>query len=123
MNPIARAKKIAAPDPLQTDEEIAIFSRIDPFQFICESDWPLSGNPHYPAGAPFFFRPIVGRKKRRFVTGRHQRTGNASQICFGSAAGRKTAPDESNVQFLGSLYLHADRKSTRLNSSHVAISY
>jgi len=41
------------------------------------------------------------------VTGRHQRTGNASQICFGSAAGRKTAPDESNVQFLGSLYLHA----------------
>src|SRR5213082_2258281 len=107
MNPIARAKKIAAPDPIQTDEEIAIFSRIDPFQFICESDWPLSGNPHYPAGAPFFFRPIVGRKKRRFVTGRHQRTGNASQICFGSAAGRKTAPDESNVQFLGSLYLHA----------------
>src|SRR5438046_9648078 len=107
MNPIARAKKIAAPDPLQTDEEIAIFSRIDPFQFICESDWPLSGNPHYPAGAPFFFRPIVGLKKRRFVTGRHQRTGNASQICFGSAAGRKTAPDESNVQFLGSLYLHA----------------
>src|SRR5205809_7827320 len=107
MSPIARAKKIAAPDPLQTDEEIAIFSRIDPFQFICKSDWPLSGNPHYPAGAPFFFRPIVGRKKRRFVTGRHQRTGNASQICFGSAAGRKTAPDESNVQFLGSLYLHA----------------
>src|SRR5439155_116637 len=107
MNPIARAKKIAAPDPLQTDEEIAIFSRIDPFQFICKSDWPLSGNPHYSAGPPFFFRPIVGRKKRRFVTGRHQRTGNASQICFGSAAGRKTAPDESNVQFLGSLYLHA----------------
>src|SRR5213592_866918 len=116
MNPIARAKKIAAPDPLQTDEEIAIFSRIDPFQFICKSDWPLSGNPHYPAGPPFFFRPIVGRKKRHFVTGRHQRTGNASQICFGAAAGRKTAPYESNIQLLGSLYLHA---VSTIVSSHV----
>jgi hypothetical protein len=78
MNPVARAKKIAAPDPLQTDEEIAIFSRIDPFQFICESDWPLSGDPHYPAGAPFFFRPIVGRKERCFMTSRDQRAGEPS---------------------------------------------
>ena len=41
MNPVAGAKKIAAPDPLQTHKEIAIFSRIDPSQFIRESDWPL----------------------------------------------------------------------------------
>src|SRR5947208_2574779 len=51
--------------------------------------------------------PLLGGQKRGCVTGCRQRTGNASQIFFGSAAGRKTAPDESNVQFLGSLYLHA----------------
>src|SRR5207247_9556594 len=103
MNPVAGAKKIAPPDPLQTDEEYAMLLWIDPLQFICDHDWPLSGNPHYPAGPPFFFWPIVGRKNRHFVTGRHQRTGNASQICFGAAAGRKTAPYESNIQLLGSL--------------------
>ena len=54
MNPVAGAKKIAAPDPLQTDKEITIFSRIDPFQFIRESDWPLFTNANYPAGRPFF---------------------------------------------------------------------
>src|SRR5437660_7557865 len=107
MNPVARAKKIAAPDPLQTDEEFAIFSRIDPFQLICERDWLLFTNANYPAGCPFFLRPIFSSKKGCFVTGRRQRAGDASQICFRAAAGRKTAPNKSNVQFLGSLYLHS----------------
>jgi len=107
MNPVTRAKKIAAPDPFQTDEEIAIFSRIDPFQFICESDWPLFPNANYPAGGPFFVRPIFSSKKGCLVTGRRQRASDASQIGFRTAAGRKAAPNKSNVQFLGSLYLHA----------------
>ena len=63
MNPVAGAKKIAAPDPLQTDKEIAIFSRIDPFQFIRESDWPLFTNSNYPARWPFFLRPIFSSKR------------------------------------------------------------
>src|SRR5438309_682111 len=107
MNPIARAKKIAAPDPFQTDEEIAIFSGIDLFQFIGESDWALSHKADYPARCPFLLRPIFGSKKGCLVTGGRQRAGDASQICFRAAAGRKTAPNKSNVQFLGSLYLHA----------------
>jgi glycosyltransferase involved in cell wall biosynthesis len=107
MNPVAGAKKIAAPDPLQTDKEIAIFSRIDPFQFIRESDWPHFPNANYPTGCPFFLRPILSSKKGCLVTGGRQRASDASQICFRAAAGRKTAPNKSNVQFLGSLYLHA----------------
>src|SRR5438874_5088383 len=107
MNPIAGAKKIAAPDPLQTDKEIAIFSRIDPFQFIRESDWPLFLNSNYPTGCPFLLRPIFSSKKGCLVTSGRQRASDASQICFRAAAGRKTAPNKSNVQFLGSLYLHA----------------
>jgi hypothetical protein len=97
MNPVAGAKKIAAPDPLQTDKEIAIFSRIDPFQFIRESDWPLFLNSNYPAGCPFFLRPILSSKKGCLVTGGRQRASDASQICFRAAAGRKTAPNKSNV--------------------------
>src|SRR5207244_10977323 len=114
--PVARAKKIAAPDPFEADEEIAIFSRIDSFQSICERDWLLFTNANYPAGCPFFLRPIFSSKKRCFVTGRHQRAGDASQICFRTAAGRETAPNKSDVQFLGSLYLHAVRT---IVSSHV----
>src|SRR5437868_11754684 len=107
MNPVARAKKIAAPDPLQTDEEIAIFSWIDPFQLICESDWLLFLNSNYPTGCPFFLRPIFSSKKGCFVTGRRQRAGDASQICLRAAAGRESAPNKSKLQLLGSLYLHA----------------
>src|SRR5205823_13766769 len=116
MNPVARAEKIAAPNTLQTDKEIAIPSRIDSFQFICESDWLLFVNADYPAECPFFLRPIFSSKKRCFVTGRHQRTGDTSQICFRAAAGRKTAPNKSDVQLLGSLYLHA---VSTIVSSHV----
>jgi hypothetical protein len=97
MNPVAGAKKIAAPDPLQTDKEIAIFSRIDPFQFIRESDWPHFPNANYPTGCPFFLRPILSSKKGCLVTGGRQRASDASQICFRAAAGRKTAPNKSNV--------------------------
>src|SRR5205814_9442855 len=107
MNPIARAKKIAAPDPLQTDEEIAIFSRIDPFQFICKSDWPLSGNPHYPAGPPFFFRSTLGPQPRSFVTRPPPPPRTPSDLSPGFAAATTTAQEESNVQFVGSIYLQA----------------
>src|ERR1700731_1012630 len=99
MNPVARAKKIAAPDPLQADEEIAIFSGIDPFQLIGKSDWPLFPNANDPAGCPFFLRPIFSSEKGCLVTGPRQRASDASQICFRAAAGRKTAPNKSNVQF------------------------
>src|SRR5438094_313948 len=116
MNPVARAEKIAAPNTLQTDKEIAIPSRIDSFQFICKSDWLLFVNADYPAGCPFFLRPIFSSKKGCFVTSRHQCTGDTSQICFRAAAGRKTAPNKSDVQFLGSLYLHA---ISTIVSSHV----
>ena len=107
MNPVAGAKKIAAPDPLQTDQEIAIFSRIDPFQFIRESDWPLFRECELSGRMSILLRPIFSSKKGCLVTGGRQRASDASQICFRAAAGRKTAPNKSNVQFLGSLYLHA----------------
>src|SRR5438874_7619295 len=107
MNPVARAKKIAAPDPLQTDEEITIFSRIHPFQFIRKSDWRLFTDSNYPAGCPFFLWPIFSSEKGCLVTGRRHRASDASQICLCAAGGRKTAPNKSNIQFLGSLYLHA----------------
>src|SRR5258708_24506763 len=107
MNPVAGAKKIAAPNPLQTDKEIAIFSRIDPFQFIRESDWPLSLNSNYPAGCPFLLRPIFSSKKGCLVTGGRQRASDASHICFRAAAGRNTPPNKSNVYFLVILSFHA----------------
>src|SRR5437762_10778949 len=107
MNPVAGAKKIAAPDPLQTDKEIAIFSRIDPFQFIRESDWPLFLNSNYAAGCPFFLRPIFSSKKGCLVTGGRQRASDASQICFSAAAGRKTAQNKYNVSFIGRSYMYA----------------
>src|SRR5438105_3484788 len=107
MNPVARAKKIAAPDPLQTDEEIAIFPRIHPFQFIPKSGCRPFTDSNYPAGCPFFLWPIFSSEKGCLVTGRRHRAGQTSQICFRAAAGRKTAPNKSDVQFLGSLYLHA----------------
>src|SRR5207237_9603825 len=104
MNPVPGAKKIAAPDPLQTDKEIAILSRIDPFQFIRKSDWALFLNSNYPAGCPFFLRPIFSSKKGGLVTGGRQRGSYASPICFRAAAWRQTAPRKSNRQCLRGIY-------------------
>ena len=97
MNAVTCAKKIATPDPLQTDEKIAMLPRITPFQLICKGDWLLLANADYPAECPIFLGPSLRCKKCRFVTGRHQRAGDASQICFRAAARRKTTPDKSNV--------------------------
>src|SRR5438045_7362616 len=80
---------------------------ISPFQLIGKGDWLLFADADYPAKCPIFLGPSLGCKKCRFVTGRNQRTGQPSQICFRAAAGRKTTPNKSDVQFLGSLYLHA----------------
>src|SRR4029077_17518273 len=96
MNPIAGAQKIAAPDPLQTDKEIAIFSRIDPFQFIRQSECPRFLNSNYPAGCPFFLRPIFSSKKGCLVTGGRQRAGDAPQISFRTASVRTTSPNKSH---------------------------
>src|SRR5699024_12783493 len=47
---------------------------------------------------------------------------NSLQISAGDCPG-KTATRTSNAQADGALDVHSDRKSTRLNSSHVSISY
>src|SRR5258708_21570789 len=100
MNPIAGAKKIAAPDPLQTDKEIAIFARIDPFQFIRESDWPLFLNSNYAAGCPFFLRPIFSSKKGCLVTAARHRAPTPPQISSPAALGQNPRPTHPKLKFL-----------------------
>src|SRR5690606_41296489 len=82
---------------------------------------PLSLHDALPIYRPCAERPVTGH--RRAHQPRHRRRHAAARRASAPAAGRRAGPDGEGGWRGERFFGRRDRKSTRLNSSHVKISY
>src|SRR6267143_3637636 len=94
---VTSAKKIAAPDALQTDKDMTMIPRINALQFVRKFEG-TSRSDTRGFSRPFSFRPRGGGEKHYLMAGGEDSMGQTPQIGLGTAARGKPAANESNFQ-------------------------
>jgi hypothetical protein len=95
MDAVARAINVAAPDALETHQDIALPARLDLFQLICKRDRGSGFEPHDRPDIPHVGGPFRRGVEADLMTSLGHAGSQPLQIRFRAPAGRKSAPDKS----------------------------
>src|ERR1700731_3316335 len=99
MHAVARAVNIAAPDALETHQDLATKLQTQLFELISESERRVCLHLRDRTATPLANRPIVCRDELRFVAKVDNPLGQALEIVLGAAARRIAATNKSDGEF------------------------
>jgi hypothetical protein len=112
MDSVARPINVAAPNTLQTEQDIAVKFGTHSFQFTGKSDWRFFPQARDRSEWPFGVRPVIRRNKLHVMPGFDHTAREAFQVRLRATRRRIAASDKDDAEFFR-VGCHFDRSEAQ----------